>query len=146
MKKLLKRLASRLGRRHPELLVRLRYLIRFRRRIHLNPPQDLNEKIQYLSLRTDTTAWTRLSDKYAVRDYVSECGLAHILNTLYGVWDVADAIDFGALPQRFILKATHGSGDGFVVTDKTQLDVREVRRVFRRTLKETWRTICEPIT
>ena len=138
MKKQLKHLASCLGRRHPELLVRLRYFLRFRRRIHLNPPQDLNEKIQYLSLRTDTTAWTRLSDKYAVRDYVNECGLAHILNTLYGVWDTADAIDFDALPQRFILKATHGSGDGYMVTDKSRLDERQVRNVFRQTLAETY--------
>ena len=138
MKKLVKHLAARLGRRHPEWLVRLRYLVRFHKRIDLNHPKDLNEKIQYLSLRTDTSAWTRLSDKFAVREYVRECGLESILNTLYGVWDDAEAIDFDSLPQQFILKATHGSGDGFVVEDKRQLDVQEVRRVFRQTLKETY--------
>lgn len=138
MKKFVKRLVARLGRRHPELLVRLRYLVRFHKPIDLNHPKDLNEKIQYLSLRTDTSAWTRLSDKYAVREYVRECGLESILNTLYGVWDDAEAIDFDSLPQQFILKATHGSGDGFVVEDKRRLDVQEVRRVFRQTLKETY--------
>ena len=138
MKKFVKRLVARLGRRHPELLVRLRYLVRFHKPIDLNHPKDLNEKIQYLSLRTDTSAWTRLSDKYAVREYVRECGLESILNTLYGVWDDAEAIDFDSLPQQFILKATHGSGDGFVVEDKRQLDVQEVRRIFRQTLKETY--------
>jgi len=138
MKKLLKHLASCLGRRHPEALVRLRYLLRFHKRINLEHPQDLNEKIQYLSLRTDTSEWTRLTDKYAVRDYVRECGLEEILNTLYGVWDTAEAIDFDALPQQFILKATHGSGDGYVVTDKSRLDKEQVRAVFRRTLAETY--------
>lgn len=138
MKKLLKRMAAWLGQRHPELLVRIRYFVRFHKRLHLNPPRDLNEKIQYLSLRTDTTAWTRLTDKYEVREYVRECGLEPILNTLYGVWDNADDIDFRALPQQFILKATHGSGDGIIVTDKESLDTEHVRNVFRQTLKETY--------
>ena len=48
MKKLLKHLASCLGRRHPELLVRLRYLLRFHKRINLEHPKDLNEKILWL--------------------------------------------------------------------------------------------------
>ena len=138
MKKLLKHLASCLDRRHPELLVRLRYLLRFHKRINLEHPKDLNEKIQYLSLRTDTLEWTRLTDKYAVRDYIRECGLEHILNTLYGVWNSAEDINFDTLPQQFILKATHGSGDGYVVTDKSRLDTELVRAVFRRTLAETY--------
>lgn len=138
MKKLLKRIASSFGRRYPEALVRLRYLLRFHKRIDLKHPKDLNEKIQYLSLRTDTSVWTRLTDKYAVREYIRECGLERILNELYGVWDSAEAIDFDSLPQQFILKATHGSGDGFVVTNKDQLDSRQVRAVFHKTLAETY--------
>ena len=138
MKKALKRLVAAWGRRHPETLVRLRYLLRFHKRLNLNHPVDLNEKIQYLSLRTDTSAWTRLSDKYVVREYVRELGLEEILNSLYGVWDSADAIDFDILPERFILKATHGSGDCLVVQDKNVLDIEKTRDVFRHTLSETY--------
>jgi len=138
IKKMIKKLAASVGKRHPELLVRLRYLVRFHKRLDLNHPKDLNEKIQYLSLRTDTTAWTRLTDKYSVREYVTERGLSSTLNTLYGVWDRADDIPFDSLPQQFVIKATHGSGDVVVVKDKSQLDIPHVQSLFRRTLAETY--------
>lgn len=138
MKKLMKRIAAAVGRRWPVLLVRIRYLLRFHKPINLKHPSDLNEKIQYLSLYTDTSAWTQLTDKYGVRAYVEERGLGHILNTLYGVWDSADDMDFSMLPEQFVLKATHGSGDGIIVRDKSLLDTDHVRDVFRHTLSETY--------
>ena len=138
LKQYIKNLASSVGRRHPELIVRVRYALRFHRRLNLRQPSDLNEKIQYLSLRTDTTEWSRLSDKYAVRQYVADCGLADILNTLYGVWDNADDIPFDTLPQRFVLKTTHGSGDSILVTDKSALDVAAVKATLRDTLGTTY--------
>lgn len=138
LKQYIKNLASSVGRRHPEFIVRVRYALRFHRRLNLRQPSDLNEKIQYLSLRTDTTEWSRLSDKYAVRQYVADCGLANILNTLYGVWDNADDIPFDTLPQRFVLKTTHGSGDSILVTDKSALDVAAVKATLRDTLGTTY--------
>jgi len=55
--------------------------------------RDLNEKILWLSLFSGTTEWSRLADKYAVRQYVEEKGLGKILITLYGKWDKIDDID-----------------------------------------------------
>ena len=101
-KKIFKRVASSIGRRHPELIVRIRYRLRFHKRINLDNPVTLNEKIQYLSLRTDTSEWTRLTDKYAVREYVRECGLENILNRLYGVWERSSDIDFSLLPEKWL--------------------------------------------
>ena len=43
------------------------------------------EKILYLSIKTDTTLWTRLADKYLVRLYVADCGYQDNLVELYGV-------------------------------------------------------------
>ena len=79
IKDIIKSIASSIGRRNPELIVRIRYRMRFHKRIDLDNPKTLNEKIQYLSLRTDTTEWSRLADKYAVREYVKDCGLADTL-------------------------------------------------------------------
>lgn len=138
MKVFIKHLVSILGRRHPELLVRIRYRLRFHKRLNLDNPVDLNEKIEYLSLRTDTSEWTRLSDKYLVRDYVRECGLEPILNKLYGVWDSADDIDFDLLPDKFVLKTTHGSGDAIFITDKAAADIDKIRKKINATLHETY--------
>ncbi len=46
---------------------------------------DLNEKINWLAFNTDTSNWTRLADKYLVREYVKSKGLEHILTKLYGI-------------------------------------------------------------
>jgi len=138
MKAFIKYIASKIGKFNPEFIVRIRYWLRFHKRIDLDNPKNLNEKIQYLSLRTDTSAWTRLTDKYLVRDYVKECGLEETLVPLLGKWDSADDIDFESLPSRFILKTTHGSGDSIIVNDKSCCNIDEIRSSIRKTLKETY--------
>lgn len=138
MKKLVKHIAAWVGRRNPELVTRIRYRMRFHKKINLDNPQTLNEKIQYLSLRTDTTEWSRLTDKYEVREYVKERGLENILNKLYGVWSSAEDIPFADLPEKFVLKATHGSGDSIIVTDRDSLDFDQIRKTLNRTLSETY--------
>ena len=122
LKHIVARPLSWLGEHSPVTVVRLRYLARFHRLPNLKHPKDLNEKILYLKLFTDTTAWTRLADKYQVRQYVAEKGLADILIPLYGAWERAEDIPFEELPNRFILKANNGDGKGTNrVVDKTQM-------------------------
>lgn len=127
-----------LGVHHPVLLARIRYFARFKKPLHLKNPQTLNEKILFLSLKTDTTLWTRCADKYEVRDYVKECGLEDILIPLVGVWDHATDIDFDKLPNEFVLKATHGSGDIKVVIDKSKLNIPKIVAEFEEDLKHQY--------
>ena len=127
-----------LGKHHPVILVRIRYFVRFHRPIDLQHPRTLNEKILYLSLKTDTSQWSTCADKYAVRKYVEECGCGDTLVKLYGVWDKAEDIDFDALPQQFVMKGNHGSGDVVIVTDKEQLDRKTVTKKFSEDLKKKY--------
>ncbi len=127
-----------LGTHFPETLVRIRYFVRFKRFLRLDNPQTLNEKILYLSLRTDTSLWTKCADKYAVREYVHDCGLDDILIPLYGVWEKADEIDFAKLPEKFVMKTTHGSGDIVVVKNKNELNVKRVVNSFNRLLSKPY--------
>lgn len=125
-----------LSPRCPKLIVWLRYVERMKKLPHLKNPKNLNEKILWLALNTDTSEWSRLADKYAVRDYVKECGLEDILVRLYGVYDKAEEIDFGVLPVSFVLKTTHGSADVIVVKDKTKINVEEARLKMQNKLDE----------
>lgn len=111
-----------LGIVNPVLLVRIRYFFRFHKRVNLKNPRDLNEKILYAKLYTDTSKWAELFDKYKVRNYVEECGLGEILTKLYGCWDKADQIDYEKLPSSFIMKANNGDGKSqyIIVRDKQQ--------------------------
>lgn len=138
IKEFVKHILSVIGKRNPELVVRLRYRMRFHKRLDLDNPITLNEKIQYMSLRTDTSEWSRLADKYAVREYVSACGLESILNKLYGVWDDASEIDFDSLPGQFILKTTNGSGYCIIVEDKNTIDRKQISNSLGKMMKTVY--------
>lgn len=111
-----------MNKHFPVLLTKLRFRKYFHRKMNLRNPQDINEKISWLELFTDTSEWTRCSDKYAVREYVKERGLENILNTLYGKWNKAEDISWNALPDQFILKSNNGSGTVKVVENKAKIN------------------------
>lgn len=124
------------GEHFPVTLVRLRYLARFHKLPNFKNPKNLNEKILYLKLFTDTSEWTRLADKYQVRDYVRECGLEEILVPLYGAWERVEDIPFDTLPDRFILKANNGDGKGTnLKIEKVKMNDEDWARL-RETLQE----------
>lgn len=112
------------------------FLRKFGRPMNWENPVDLNEKIQWLKLNTDTSTWTDLSDKYKVREFVKAKGLEDILVDLYGKWDNADDIDFNQLPNSFVLKSNHGSGDIIIVNDKSIINSREIKKTLKRALNE----------
>lgn len=120
----------------PRTMIQIRHLLRMKRFAHLRNPQDLNEKILWMTINTDTTEWSRLADKYEAREYVRECGLEEILVTQYGLWNNMSEVDFDKLPNSFVLKPTHGSGDVVVVKDKSKVNLEEIRIKIQNELDE----------
>lgn len=115
------------------------------RRIDWSNPVDLNEKIQWLICFSDTSEWSRLSDKYLVREYVKSKGLGEILPALYGVWSDADEIELDALPDRFVLKCNHDSGSVFIIDKSHTTDFNSIRQEINRRLKRKFGyDCCEP--
>ena len=106
----------------------------FGHNVNWENPQDLIEKIMWMSLYSDTSEWTRCADKYKVREYVKECGLENSLVELYGKWDDADDIDFDKLPDRFVLKSNHACATVLLVQDKHNLDVQATRKLLKNWL------------
>ena len=130
------KLVNWLNPRIPKTMVQIRHLLRQKRFANLRNPQDLNEKILWMALNTDTTEWSRLADKYEVRDYVRECGLEDTLVPQFGLWNNMNEIDFDKLPNAFVLKPTHGSGDVVVVRDKTKADLEGIKTKINAELAE----------
>lgn len=108
----------------------------FGRDMNWNNPRDLNEKINWLKLYSDTSMWTVLSDKYRVRDYVKQKGLEDILVPLYAKWDKAEDIDFSILPYSFVLKSNHGSGDAIIVRDKVNANEHKIKKGMKKVLSQ----------
>lgn len=125
------KLTEWMGIHHPVTLVKIRYFVRFKKKINLVTPKDLNEKILYLKLYGDTSLWTKCADKYLVRQYVEDQGLGEYLVKLYGVWYDVNDFSLDTLPQSFILKANNGDGksSNLIVKDKNEVDEQEIKRI-----------------
>lgn len=108
------------------------------RELDLENPRTFNEKLQWLKLYDRRPEYTVMVDKYRVRDYIKEKLGEEYLIPLIGVWDDPDEIDFGRLPDKFVLKCNHNSGLGMCICrDRSKLDVRKVRAGLKRGLRRT---------
>ena len=104
--------------------LKLLYRFKMGHRLELKNPQTFTEKLQWLKLYNRKPEYTKMVDKYAVKEYVANIiGEEYIIPTL-GVWDKPEDIDWDSLPNQFVLKTTHGGGGGGVVIckDKTTFD------------------------
>lgn len=96
-------------------------------KLNLRNPKTFSEKLQWLKLYNRRPEYTMMVDKYAVKDYVARViGKDYVIPTL-GVWDKPEDIDWQQLPDRFVLKTTHGGGSSGVIicTDKASFDVQK---------------------
>ena len=106
--------------------------------LDLDDPKTFNEKLQWLKLHDRNPLYTKLVDKAEVKPWVAErIGWEHVVPTL-GVWDTFDEIDFGALPDRFVLKCTHDSGGLAICRDRSAFDVAAARRKIERSLANNY--------
>ena len=81
---------------------------------------------------------TQCVDKYEVRNFIHEKGMDFLLNDLIGVWEKVSDIPFETLPQRFVFKATHGSGWNIVCKDKDKLDIATAKVNLTRWLHDNF--------
>ena len=99
---------------------------------NLRNPRSYNEKIQWLKLYDNSPLKTRLADKFLVREWVKGKIGEEYLIPLLGVWESFDQVDFAKLPDKFVLKANHGSGWNIRVTDKRSFNVSDARNKFHK--------------
>lgn len=112
---------------------------RFGRKLNLNNPETFNEKLQWLKLYNRKPEYTKMVDKYLVRDYVKEKIGEEYLIPLLGVWDDPEKIDFDELPTQFVLKCNHNSGLGMCICkDKNSLDINKVKEELKKGINQNY--------
>ena len=121
-----------------ELYLRLLFYLKMGKFLNLKNPQTFNEKLQWLKLYNRKPEYTKMVDKYAVKDYVASIiGEEYIIPTL-GVYNNVDEIDFDKLPNQFVLKCTHDSGGIVICRDKAALDINAAKEKLRRGLMRNY--------
>ncbi len=108
------------------------------RDLNLEAPRTFNEKLQWIKLYDHNPLYTKLVDKYKVREFVAETIGEEYLNDLLGVYESYDDIDFNELPDQFVLKCTHDCGSIIICKDKAQFDKEKAKHVLTKALKNNY--------
>jgi len=120
---------SRLG-------TRFEYYFSFGKKINIEHPKTLNEKIIWLKFYDNNALKSKCADKYEVREYLEQKGLGSILNEYYICTNDEKDIDFNKLPDKFIIKCTNGSGNNMIIKKPISTEKeKEVRRKIKKFLK-----------
>lgn len=137
IRKFLSRVLFRLSPLFPdECYLRLQFYFTMGRRLDLEHPQTMDEKIQWLKLHQHDKKHIAMVDKLAVKDIVSrQLGEQYVARVL-AVWNEVSDIDISGLPDKFVLKTTHSGGNTGVVIckDKSAFDLDKAKAKLSRAM------------
>ncbi|MCD9546746.1 glycosyl transferase [Photobacterium carnosum] len=119
-----------------EYYLKIVYFLWRREKINFSNPQTFSEKIQWLKVNNRNLEMSTLVDKYEVREYIKKSIGEEYLVPLVGCYEHFDQIDFDKLPERFVLKTTHGSSQNLICKNKNNIDKNQAKKNF-----DKWLTI-----
>ena len=105
-----------------EFFLKIYIRILLGRKLNLENPERWSDKLQWLKCQPLNKDFTKMVDKYEVRDYIKNKIGENFLIPLLGVWDNANDIDFDSLPESFVLKTTHDSAGIYICKSKHSLN------------------------
>lgn len=106
--------------------------------LNLKSPSTFNEKLNWNKLFDHNPLWTKLADKYEVKQFVKEVIGEQYVVPNYAVWDKFEDINFDSLPNQFVLKSTHDSGGATICKDKSKIDIAEIKKEFHKVQKKNY--------
>ena len=116
----------------------IRYYATFHKKLNLERPETFNEKLQWLKLYDRNPKYTKMVDKYEVRNYIKEKIGEQYLIPVLGIWNTPEEIDFENLPERYVLKCTHDTGSVIICDRKNKLNLKKIKRKLKKHLKKNF--------
>ncbi len=114
---------------------KLLFVLKTGHRLNLKNPKTFNEKLQWIKLFDRNERKPQCVDKYTVRNFIKERGCGEILNSL--LWQGFDPKDipFDNLPEKFVIKVTHGQGMNIICKNKAALDKKKTVKILKKWLR-----------
>lgn len=100
--------------------------------LDLEKLETFTSKIQYRKLYPNNPLFTICADKYLVREYVKEKIGDEYLIPLYLVTDKLTLEQWNKLPNSFVVKPNHDSGNFEIIQDKRELSNKEIKRIINK--------------
>lgn len=138
-----KRIVTKYYQKHPERiedekLVSLIYFITFGKWPDLKTPKKFSEYICKAKMEDEKLNYCKYTDKYEVRKYVAMTIGEQYLNQLIGVYENVDEIPFDDLPEKFVLKCTHGSSFNIVVFNRQKFNAEQAKKTLRKWMSQNF--------
>lgn len=118
-----------------KMYISIKYYLIFKKKIDLENPKTINEKIQWLKLYDRNPKYVSLVDKIEVRRYVSQKIGEKYLVPILGIWNNVNEIDIDSLPKQFVLKCSHDSGSIVICKEKSKFNVNEAKCKLNKKIK-----------
>ena len=128
-----------------EIAHKILYRVAIGKKLDLKKTKDLNQKIHYLIVYKLGDREALLLDKYTVKQYLKELNIADLhVAKLFEKYDSTDQIDLDKLPDKFVLKTTHGNDDTEICLDKSTFDLQSAKIRLKKALKQNMsKDLCE---
>lgn len=118
-----------------EMYIKLMYRLELGRKLDLIHPIRYNDKMQWLKLYNHRLEYVAMADKINAKMVAAKLvGERYIIPTL-GVWNRPEQIEWDKLPNQFVLKTNHDSGNSGVVVIKDAAKLQDLhykRQIIRR--------------
>lgn len=114
----------------PDLYNSLIFLLKNKYICNVKRPKTFNEKIQWRKKYQHDERYPFLVDKWEVRQFIKN-KFPEILIPTFGVYDNPEDINIEDLPEKFIMKPTHGFGKVIICTDKSNIDIDQMKQTVK---------------
>lgn len=121
-----------------KLVINIENFRTYKRFLNKQKPEYFGEKIQWLKLYGNLEKYNDYVDKYKVREFVKNTIGEKYLIPLLGVYDKIEEIDYGILPNQFVLKLNHGSGYNIIVKEKNKENITNINKKLNKWIKEDY--------
>lgn len=118
--------------------LKIKYWLKTGKKLDLSNPRTFNEKLQWLKLYDRNPKYKDLVDKCKVRSYISKTIGSKYLIPLIGVYNSFEEINFDKLPNEFVLKPNHTSGNIFICRDKSKIYYNDLKKKVNKWLKKDY--------
>lgn len=121
-----------------KLYLKIKYRLIMNKKLNLKNPKTFNEKLQWLKLYDRKDIYTTMVDKYDAKKYVANIiGEEYIIPTL-GIYNSFDEIDFDELPEKFVMKPTHTSGNVYICKNKEAINYKKLKKEVEKWLNNNY--------
>lgn len=136
LKKILLKPFDLLYKINPKLELKLLFKLKTGKKLNLENPKTYNEKLQWIKLYDKNELMPICADKYTVRKFVEDNNCREILNDL--IWEGyhPEDIPFDTLPNKFVIKVTHGSTFNIICKNKNKLNIEKTKLKLKKWLNE----------